>query len=165
MTVNINLSLFGQMITFGLFVWFTMRFVWPPIIAALAERKQTIANGLAAAEQGHRAFDDAKVQARELLVQAKQEAHHIIDEAKKRGIVIVDEAKTRARDEGDRLLQQARTVLDQERMVAKQSLYQEFSQLAVLGAEKLLGKKIDSKTNDELFQSLIKDLQANGDGK
>ena len=153
------------MITFAIFVWFTMRFVWPPIMAALAERKETIATGLAAAEQGHRTFEEAKVQARDHITQARQDAHHIVEEAKKRGSLIVDEAKQRARDEGDRLLAQARTVLDQEREAAKQTLYQEFSHLAVLGAEKLLGKNIDSKVNDQLFQSLIKDLQANGDGK
>lgn len=156
--MNINLSLLGQMITFAIFVWFTMRYVWPPITTALEERKQNIVDGLASAEEGRRSLEKAKSETRELLTVAKQDAHQIVEDAKKRAAVIVDDAKNRAREEGDRLLAQAKVGINQEREIAKQSLYQEVAHLAVLGAERLLGKAVDSHANDELFKSLLNDI-------
>ena len=100
--MNINLTLFLQMISFAVFVWFCMKFVWPPIVAALAERKTKITEGLAAAERGHQEQNLGQQRAKELMVEAKKQAADIVAQAQKRALEIVEEAKGGARAEGER---------------------------------------------------------------
>jgi F-type H+-transporting ATPase subunit b len=120
--VNINLTLFGQMVTFAIFVWFCMKFVWPVIIGAMEERQQKIADGLDAADRAMRDLEAAKSEATDQMKGAKQEAAGIVDQANKRANQIVDEAKVLAVAEGDRLKVAAEAEIEQEINRAKEEL-------------------------------------------
>jgi F-type H+-transporting ATPase subunit b len=156
--MNINLTLIGQSITFIVFVWFCMKFVWPPIMAALDERKQKIADGLAAAEKGKHDEELAKERAAEVLKEAKAQAQEIISGAEKRASQIVEEAKDAARAEGDRLLAAANAEIEQEVNRARESLRGEVVSLAVAGAGRVLKREIDEKANEDLLKDLVGQL-------
>jgi len=156
--MNINLTLIGQTITFIVFVWFCMKFVWPPIMKALEERKKKIADGLAAAERGEHEMELARKRATEDLRQAKQQAQEIINLAHKRAGEIVDEAKEQARTESERILSAANAEIEQEANRAKEQLRKEVASLAVAGASKLIKKEIDEKANEALLKDLVAQL-------
>ncbi|BAZ92631.1 ATP synthase subunit b [Thiohalobacter sp. COW1] len=152
--MNFNATLIGQMIAFVVFVWFCMKYVWPPMMKALDERKKTIADGLAAAERGQREQELAEERAKEALVEAKQQAQEIISRAEKRASEIVEEAKADARTEGERMIAAARNELDQELNRVKEQLRSQVAAIAVSGAEKVLEREVDEKTHDELLSKL-----------
>lgn len=156
--MDINATLLVQMITFALFIWFTMKFVWPPISTALDDRQAKIADGLAASERGQRELELAQVQVNESLRGAKGQAHEIIEKANRRAVQIVDEAKVHARGESDRQSKIAKEQLAQEVSQARESLKKQFSSLAVLGAEKILEREVDEAANGALLDSLIKEI-------
>ena len=156
--MNINLTLIGQSITFIVFVWFCMKFVWPPVMAALNERKQKIADGLAAAEKGKHDEELAKERAVEELKKAKAQAQEIINGAEKRASQIVEEAKDTARTEGERLLTAANAEIEQEANRAREQLRGEVVSLAVAGAGKVLKREIDEKANEDLLKDLVAEL-------
>jgi F-type H+-transporting ATPase subunit b len=156
--MNINLTLIGQTITFIVFVWFCMKFVWPPIMAALEERKKQIAEGLAAAERGAHEQELAQKAAAETLHEAKQQAQEIINQAHKRAGEIVDEAKENARAEGERLIAAANAEIEQEVNRAREQLRGQVVSLAVAGASKVLKKEIDPKANEALLKDLVAQL-------
>ncbi len=156
--MNINLTLFGQTISFLMFVWFCMKFVWPPIMSALEERKAQIADGLAAASRGVHEQELAEKRAKELLVDAKKDASEIITNAQKRASEIVDESKTDARGEGDRMIAAARAEIDKERNQAKEQLRAEVVALALTGAEKVLGREINAKEHNEFLGKMSEQL-------
>lgn len=156
--MNINLTLIGQSITFAVFVWFCMKFVWPPVMAALNERKQKIADGLAAAEKGKHDEELAKERAAEVLKEAKAKAQEIISGAEKRASQIVEEAKDTARTEGDRILAAANAEIEQEVNRARESLRGEVVSLAVAGAGRVLKREIDEKANEDLLKDLVGQL-------
>jgi F-type H+-transporting ATPase subunit b len=156
--VHINATLIGQMITFALFIWFTMKFVWPPITKALADRQKQIADGLEAAERGRHELDLAQQRAVEKLREAKSQAADVIEQANQRASHIVEEAKENARVEGERLLVLAKADIQQERHKAKEQLLQEVAALAMMGAEKILQRQIDAKTNSQLIDQLIEEI-------
>ncbi len=156
--MNINLTLFGQTIAFIVFVWFCMKYVWPPIMNALNERKQKIADGLAAAERGVHEQELAQKRAAEQLAEAKQQAQEIIAQAQKRANEIVDEAKENARAEGERILNAARAEIDQAVNQAREQLRDEVVQLAVAGASRVLKREIDAKANADLLEDLVAQL-------
>ena len=156
--MNINLTLIGQSITFIVFVWFCMKFVWPPVMAALNERKQKIADGLAAAEKGKHDEELAKERAAEVLKEAKAQAQEIINGAEKRASQIVEEAKDTARTEGERLLTAANAEIEQEVNRARESLRGEVVSLAVAGAGRVLKREIDEKANEDLLKDLVAQL-------
>ena len=156
--MNINLTLIGQSITFIVFVWFCMKFVWPPVMAALNERKQKIADGLAAAEKGKHDEELAKERAAEVLKEAKAQAQEIISGAEKRASEIVEEAKDTARTEGERLLTAANAEIEQEANRAREQLRGEVVSLAVAGAGKVLKREIDEKANEDLLKDLVAQL-------
>lgn len=156
--MNINLTLIGQSIAFLVFVLFCMKIVWPPIIAALNERRQKIADGLAAAERGQSEHKLAEKRATEALREAKGQAAEIIARAEKRSSEIVDEAKSDARAEGDRLLIAAQADVEQETNRAREALRAEVGGLAVVGAERVLGREIDAAAHDKLLDDLIAEL-------
>lgn len=156
--MNINATLIGQMITFALLVWFTMRFVWPPLMRALAERQKTIADGLAAAERGQRELELAEKRALEVLKKAKADAQEVIGLAEKRAAEVADEAKSTARAEAERILAAARNDIDQEVNRAKESLREHVAQLAVAGAARILEKEIDPKAHARLLEAVAKQL-------
>jgi F-type H+-transporting ATPase subunit b len=156
--VNINLTLFGQMVTFSFFVWFCMKFVWPVIIASMEERQKKIADGLDAADRALRDLELAQNKATDQMKEAKQEAAGIVDQANKRANQIVDEAKVQARTEGDRLKVAAEAEIEQEINRAKEELRTAVAGLALAGAEKVLGASIDDKANRALVDNLAAQL-------
>jgi F-type H+-transporting ATPase subunit b len=156
--MNINLTLFLQMITFAVFVWFCMKFIWPPIVNALAERKTKIAEGLAAAERGHKEQELGQHRATEIMKEAKVQATEIVNQANKRATEIIDEAKQDARDEGARLVQAARAEIDQEINRAREELRGKVATLAVSAAEKILEKEIDETANASIVDSFAKQI-------
>ncbi|MBC8380351.1 MAG: F0F1 ATP synthase subunit B [SAR92 clade bacterium] len=156
--MNINLTLFGQMVTFAIFVWFCMKFVWPVIIGAMEERQQKIADGLDAADRAMRDLEAAKSEATDQMKEAKQEAAGIVDQANKRANQIVDEAKVLAVAEGDRLKVAAEAEIEQEINRAKEELRSRVAGLAIAGAEKILEASIDDKANRALVDKLATQL-------
>ncbi len=156
--MNINVTLFGQMISFAVFVWFTMKFVWPPIVKSLEERKAKIAEGLAAAERGHHEQELAQKRATEALQQAKGQAAEIVNLAQKRAAEIVDEAKTDARAEGERLLTAAKAEIEQESNRVKEKLREQVAELAMAAASKILQKEIDAAKHKDLLDSVAKQI-------
>lgn len=156
--MNINATLIGQAISFIFFVWFTMKFVWPPIMSALEERKKKIADGLAAAERGKHEQALAEQRAKEVIGEAKQEASNIIAQAQKRASEIVEEAKDTARAEGDRIVAAANAEIEQEVNRAKEHLRGQVVSIAVAGAGKVLRREIDAKAHDDLLQDLVSQI-------
>ena len=156
--MNINLTLFGQMVTFAIFVWFCMKFVWPVIITAMEERQQKIADGLDAADRAMRDLEAAQDKATDQMKEAKQEAAGIVDQANKRANQIVDEAKQQAITEGDRLKIAAEAEIEQEINRAKEELRASVAGLALAGAEKILEASIDDKANCALVDNLASQL-------
>jgi F-type H+-transporting ATPase subunit b len=156
--MNINLTLIGQSITFVVLVWFCMKFVWPPIMNALEQRKKKIADGLAAAERGAHEKELAEKRATETLHEAKQKAQEIINQAQKRANEIVEEAKVNARGEAERIVAAANAEIEQEVNRAREQLRGQVVSLAVAGAGKVLKKEIDAKANEQLLQDLVAQL-------
>jgi len=156
--MNINLTLIGQSITFFFFIWFCMKFVWPPIMNALHERRNKIADGLAAAEKGQYEEELAKQRAVEILKEAKDQAGDVIRNAEKRAAEIVDEAKNDAKAEGERLVHAAQAEIDQNITRAREELRGQVVSLAVAGAGKVLKKEIDEKANEDLIKDLAAQL-------
>jgi F-type H+-transporting ATPase subunit b len=156
--VNINLTLIGQMIAFAAFVLFCMKYVWPPILAAMAERAEKISDGLAAADRAGHDLELAQEKAVERLKEAKEEASGIIEGANKRGRQIVDEAKEQAVAEGDRLKEAAQAEIDQEVNRAREELRGQVASLALAGAEKVLEAEIDASRHSELVNKLAAEL-------
>ena len=156
--MNINATLIGQGIAFFLFVVFCMKYVWPPIMHALQERKKKIADGLAAAERGQHEQELAKKKAAEHLKDAKGQASDIITQAQKRANEIVDEAKDDARTEADRIKAGADAEIEQEINRAREHLRQEVVTLAISGAEKILKKEVDKDAHASSLNELAGQL-------
>ena len=156
--MNINATLIAQTIMFVLFVWFCMKFVWPPIMKALSDRKKQIADGLAAGEQGKRELELASKAASEDLEKAKQRAAEIIAQAEKRSSQVVEEAKGLAKEEGDRIVASAKAEVEQEIFRAREILRQNVADLAVAGAAKILDREVDAKAHAELLKTIKAEL-------
>ena len=156
--MNINLTLIGQSITFLFFVMFVMKFVWPPLVAALEERKAMIADGLAAAEKGKHDGELARQRVLDTLKDAKVQAQDIINLAEKRASEIVEESKDNARTEGERIITAANAELEQEVNRAREQLRGQVVSLAVAGASKVLKREIDEKANEDLLKDLVAQL-------
>ncbi|WP_339847713.1 F0F1 ATP synthase subunit B [uncultured Halopseudomonas sp.] len=156
--MNINLTLFGQTIAFAIFVWFTMKYVWPPITQAMQERQKKIAEGLDAAGRAQRDLDLAQEKASQTLRDTKEQATQIIEQANKSANLIVEEAKDQARSEGERLITAAKAEIEQEVNRAKDELRAQVAVLAVQGAEHILESEVDSKAHSELVNKLAAQL-------
>jgi len=156
--MNLNLTLFGQMITFAVFVWFTMKYVWPPMMKALADRQKKIAEGIAAAEKSQRDLELAEQKVAEMLKESRQTAAQIIDAANKRAEAIVDEAKDVARTEAQRILAHAEQEVNQAVIKAKEVLSSHVGQLVVMTAEKVLRQSIDIDKHHHLIAEAIKEI-------
>jgi F-type H+-transporting ATPase subunit b len=152
--MNINATLIGQSIFFFAFIWFVMKYVWPPVIAALEERKKKIADGLAAAERGKHEKELAQQHAKEELAEAKKQAADIIAQAQKRSNEIVDEAKDAAKEEGERIKAAAQSEIELEINRAKEQLRVQVATIAVEGAEKILKAEIDAKKHERVLDEL-----------
>jgi F-type H+-transporting ATPase subunit b len=156
--MNINLTLIGQSISFIFFVWFCLKFIWPPVINALEQRKKTIADGLAAGEKGHHELELAQKRSVELIKDGKEQAAEIINMAQKRHDEIVDEAKEDARTEGNRILTAARAEIDQERQQVREELRQQVALLAIAGAEQILMREVDRNVHKAALDKISADL-------
>jgi F-type H+-transporting ATPase subunit b len=156
--MNINLTLIGQSIAFAIFVWFCMKFIWPPVVKALEERKKSIADGLAAAERGLKEQELGEKRAAEVIKQAKGKAADIIAGAEKRGGEIVDGAKQDAKTEGERIIAAARSEIEQEMNRAREALRGEVSTLATAGAAQILGKEVDASVHSKMLDELAAQL-------
>lgn len=156
--MNINLTLFGQTIAFAIFVWFTMKFVWPPITAAMQARQKKIAEGLDAAGRAQRDLQMAQEKAAQTLRETKEQAAEILDKANKTATAIVEEAKQQARGEGERLLAGAKAEIEVEVNRAKDQLRAQVAALAVAGAEKILESSVDAKAHNDLVAKLASQL-------
>lgn len=156
--MNINATLLGQMIAFAFFVWFCMKYVWPPLTAALAERQKRIADGLEAADKATRDLEQAQEKVAEQLKEAKAQAAHIIDQANKRATQIVEEAKDQGREEGQRMIAGAQAEIEQEINRAKEHLRAQVASIAIAGAEKILEASIDETAHAQLTEKLAESL-------
>lgn len=153
--MNLNATIIGQMIAFALFVGFCMKYVWPPIMAALDERKKKIADGLAAAERGKHEQELAEKRAQQVIHEAKEQANEIITQAQRRGNEIVDESKDNARIEGERILVSAKAEIKQEANRARDELRTQVGSVAIAGAAKILSREIDDKAHTDLLEELV----------
>ena len=156
--MNINATIIGQSLAFLIFVVFCMKFVWPPVIAALHERQKKIADGLDAASRAARDLELAQEKAGQQLREAKAQAAEIIEQAKKRGNQIVEEAVEKARIDADRVKVQAQAEIEQELNSVKDALRAQLGALAVGGAEKILGATIDQNAHAELVNKLAAEI-------
>ena len=156
--MNLNATLFAQLIVFGILVWFTMRFVWPPIVKALDERAEKVAEGLAAAERGRHEQELAAKRSADALREAKEKSADLVAQAERRAQQIVEEAKGNAKIEADKVVAGAKAEIDQEVERAKQQLRERVAELAVAGAEKILKKEINAAAHADILGSLKQGL-------
>ncbi|MBK8992151.1 MAG: F0F1 ATP synthase subunit B [Gammaproteobacteria bacterium] len=156
--MHINLTLIGESITFLIFVWFCMKFVWPFIRNAMDARTQQIAEGLSAAERAHRDLELAKDKVSSQLKDAKVEAASIIEQANRRAAQIIDEAKDRAREEGERIKVSAQAEIEQESNRAREQLRAQVGALAVAGASRILGRAVDENAHRDIVDQLAQEL-------
>ncbi len=156
--MNINMTLIGQSITFAIFVWFCMKYVWPPIVGALEARKKQIADGLAAADRGKHELELAGKRASDTLVEAKLKAVEIIAQAEKRAIQVIEEAKTAAKEEGDRMIAAAKAEIAQESHRAREALRGEVANLVVAGAGKVLRREVNPQAHADLLEAIKNEL-------
>ena len=153
--MNFNATLIGQMITFAIFVWFCMKYIWPPLIAALEERNARISEGLAAAQRGQQDLEEAEIKVKESFNEAKAQAQEIINQAQKRANEIVDEAKEAAREEAEKTKAAASVEIDQQITAAREQLRQEVSSIALAGAEQILKREVDAKAHAAVLDELV----------
>jgi len=156
--MDINATILGQIIAFAIFVWFCMKFVWPPLITAMRERTEKIAQGLQAADKAEQDLELAKEKAVETLREAKQQAAALIEQANKRANQLVEEAKDQARAEGERLKASAQAEVEQELNRAKETLRGQIAVLSVAGAEKILGTTVDQNAHNAMLEQLASEL-------
>ncbi len=156
--MNINLTLFAQAVVFAAFIWFTVRFVWPPMLRAIETRQKQIADGLAAAEQGKKSLESSKAQSEQAVTEARARAAEIVAQAEKRASQLIEEAKQAAKAEGDREKAAAKADIQQEAARAREQLRDQVAALAVAGAEKILRREVDAKAHAELLNGIKKQL-------
>jgi len=157
--VNLNATFIAQMVVFFILGWFTMKFVWPPLMKALDDRAKRIADGLAAAERGNAALKDALVRFQQLEAEARTRAQEIIAQNEKRGLEIVEEAKAFAKAEGDRLIVAAKAEIESEIQRARDVLRSQVAQLAVAGAEKILRREVNAQVHSDLLTQMQQELR------
>ena len=156
--MNINLTLVGQMITFAIFVWFTMKFVWPPLKIALDERKKKIADGLAAAEKAEEELEVAQRNSKVIVQEAKNQAAAIVEQANERAHKLDESAKTDARMAATRIKEAAMAEMNGEKLRLKEELKKEVAGIALAGAEKIIETNIDRKSNQKILDQLAKEI-------
>jgi F-type H+-transporting ATPase subunit b len=156
--MNPNLSLIGQMITFAILVWVTMKFVFPALTTILDERAKKIADGLAAADQGKKAKEEADKAAAIELAKARDEGQKRIGEAEKRALAIVEEAKKIASDEAARIVAAAKDDAEQQVNKARETLRAQVATLAVKGAEQILKREVNAAAHADLLNQLATEL-------
>ena len=152
------MTLIGQSIAMLVFVWFCMKFIWPPIMQAIEERQTQIADGLAAAERGQQSLDNAQVEAEDIIGDARKQATTILDQAHARASEIVADGKADGVKERDRQVTAAKAEVEQETNRAREELRGEVSAIAIASAEKILQREIDSKVHEDILGKLAAEL-------
>nr|WP_153448232.1 F0F1 ATP synthase subunit B [Vibrio sp. S11_S32] len=153
-----NATLIGQAIAFALFVWFCMKYVWPPLMAAIENRQKNIADGLAAADRAAKDLGLAQANASDKLKEAKKAAAEIIDQANKRKSQILEESQTEAKVERQKILDQGRAEIETERNRARDELRKQVAVLAMAGAEKILERSIDQNAHQDILDNITAKL-------
>ena len=156
--MSFNLTLIAQAVAFALFIWFTVKFIWPPLLRAIEARQKNIADGLAAAEQGRKSLEQSARQAGDEITSARGRASDIVGQAEKRAAQVIEEAKTSAKAEGEREKAAAKAEIQQEVSRAREKLRDEVAALAVAGAEKILRREVDAKAHADLLDGIKKQL-------
>jgi F-type H+-transporting ATPase subunit b len=156
--VDINLTLLGQTIAMIVFVWFCMKFIWPPLLSAIEERQDTIAEGLAAADKGAEKLEQATAEAETIVSDARKQATGILDQAHARANEIVAEGKADGVKERERQLAAAKAEIEQETNRAREELRGQVSAVALAGAEKILNREIDARAHDEILGKLASEI-------
>jgi F-type H+-transporting ATPase subunit b len=156
--MNINLTLFAQALTFAAFIWFTARFVWPPMMRAIESRQKVIAEGLAAAEKGRRELELSSQHAEETLREARSRAQEIVAHGDQRAVQIIEEAKQAAKAEADRLVAAAKAEIEQEISRAREQLREQVAAIAVAGAERILRREVNPQVHGDLLTRLKQEL-------
>jgi len=156
--MSFNLTLIAQAVAFALFIWFTVKFVWPPVLRAIEARQKTIADGLAAAEQGKRSLEASAKQADDEIKRARDRAAELISQAEKRSSQMIDEARNAAKEEGNREKAAAKAEIEQQATRAREQLRDQVAALAVAGAEKILRREVDAKVHADLLDSIKRQL-------
>ena len=156
--MSFNLTVIAQAVAFALFIWFTVKFVWPPMLRAIEARQKQIADGLAAADQGKKSLEVSAKQAEQAIQEARGRAAEIVTQAEKRGAQVIEEAKSTAKAEGDREKAAAKADIQQEVSRAREQLREQVAALAVAGAEKILRREVDAKVHAELLDGIKKQL-------
>ena len=156
--MDINATLWGQTIAMVVFVWFCMKFIWPPILNALEERQKQIEEGLAAADKSQEALEAAQAEAETIVNEARQQATGILDQAHARANEIVAEGKDAGVKERERQLAAAKAEIEQETSKAREELRGQVSAIAVASAEKILRREIDSKSHEDILGKLAQEI-------
>lgn len=156
--MNLNATLLAQAIVFGILVWFTVKYVWPPIAKALDERADKIAEGLAAAERGKSDFEQAEKKVAELLAEGRTQVAGIVANAEKMAAQIVEDARGRATEEAARIVAQAKADVEQEVNRAREALREQVAELAVKGAESILRREVNEAQHAQMLSSLKQEL-------
>lgn len=156
--MDINATLIGQMVTFAILVWFTMKYVWPPITQAMHDREKKIAAGLEAAERSQRELEMAEHKAMTIIREAKQQANQIIEQANLHSAKLVEEAKQNAKQEGQRIVELAQGDIDREISQAKETLKAHLAKLAISGAEKIIQRNLDTQVHQDLMNKLAAEI-------
>ena len=156
--MDINMTLIGQTIAMIVFVWFCMKFIWPPILEAIEERQAQIEEGLAAADKGQESLVKAAAEADEIVAEARKQATSILDQAHSRANEIVADGKSDGVKERERQLSAAKAVIEQEANRAREELRGQVSAIAIASAEKILNREIDGKAHDDILGKLAQEL-------
>jgi F-type H+-transporting ATPase subunit b len=156
--MSLNWTFIGQTLTFIVFVWSCWKLIWPPLISAMRERQQAIADGLSHAERAAKDLELAQERATDQMREAKEEAAALIEQARGRANAMIEEAKNAAREEGERIVDAARAEIDQEVNRAKEALRAQVAALAVSGAERILGEAVDGDRHSRMLDELAAEL-------
>jgi F-type H+-transporting ATPase subunit b len=157
--MNINATIIGQAIVFLILIWFSVKFIWPPLLKAIEDRQKKIADGLAAAERGQKELQQASGDAEAIVGEAREKAMKIVDQANRRSSEIIEEARATAIAEGQRLVGDARQEAALEQARARDALRKDVAQLAVAGASRLLEREIDAKAHADLIEKLAREIE------
>ena len=156
--MNINLTLLMQAAAFAAFIWFTAKFVWPPLMRAIDSRQKQIADGLAAGEQGRQSLASTEKRIADMMTEAKTRSSEIIAQGDKLKTETIEAAKAQAKAEADRILAGAKSEIEQEIMRAKEALRDQVADLAVAGAAKILKREVDAKAHADLLAAIRQQL-------
>ena len=157
--MNINATIIGQTIVFAILIWFSVKFIWPPLLKAIEDRQKKIADGLAAAERGQKELNQASGEAQTIVNEAREKALKIVDQANRRSNEIIEEARATAIAEGQRLVGDARQEVALEQSRARDALRKDVAQLAVAGASRLLEREIDAAAHADLIEKLAREIE------